>query len=218
MMPKLDINTKMKKRLEWIDKNDALMVQWLIGYIQQHGWVLLFNSGSETQIDYIERFLKSANSWEESAQTREQCRNMKSAWKGWKKREDNRKNKTIAEGNYTISMAARKELEQLAKKNKCSFSKVIETLLVNAKDIEHLQKTLNKPFKDKNYGYRVNTQFFATFFQNDTAHQQAKAMTQMLQQEIALNKKQSREELEKLKKNLKEAQGKIAELTAIIED
>ena len=43
-------------------------------------------------------------------------------------------------------------------------------------------------------------------------------MTQMLQQEIALNKKQSREELEKLKKNLKEAQGKIAELTAIIED
>ena len=164
MMPKLDMNTKMKKRLEWIDKNDALMVKWLIGYIQQHGWDFQFHSGNETQIDYIERFLKSANSWEESAQTREQCRNMKSAWKGWKKREDNRKNKTIAEGNYTISMAARKELEQLAKKNKCSFSKVIETLLVNAKDIEHLQKALNKPFKDRNYCYPRKHSILCYFF------------------------------------------------------
>ncbi|WP_146159024.1 hypothetical protein [Vibrio mediterranei] len=218
MIVEITPNSKMKKRLEWIDKNDALMIQWLVGYISQHEWIFPFKSGNETPSDYIDRFLKNAHSWEENAQTREQCRNMKSAWKSWKKREDNRKNATIAEGSYTISIAARKELERLAKQQNCSFSQVIDTLLVKAKDIEHLQKAIKKPLEEANYGYRVNTQFLSTFFRDDAAHQQAVVMTQMLQQEINNNKKQSREELRELRKQLKNMQARVAELTAIIED
>ncbi|MDG2632482.1 hypothetical protein P7M35_21820 [Vibrio parahaemolyticus] len=196
----------MKKRLEWIDKNDELLTLWLVGYIQQHGWEPKFNSDSESTTNYLAQFIEKAHYWEESAQTREQCRNMKSAWKSWKKREDNRNNKTIAEGNYTISMTARKELEQLAKRHNCSFSKVIENLLLNAKEIEHLQKEINKPLKKANHSYRVNTNFLATFFADDKAHQQAEIMTQALKQEIENNKKQHRTELEKLKQDLKSKQ------------
>ncbi|MDF4269333.1 hypothetical protein P3449_22105 [Vibrio parahaemolyticus] len=199
-------NPKMTKRLEWIDKNDELLTLWLVGYIQQHSWEPKFNSDCESTTNYLAQFIEKAHYWEESAQTREQCRNMKSAWKSWKKREDNRNNKTIAEGNYTISMTARKELEQLAKRHNCSFSKVIENLLLNAKEIEHLQKEINKPLKKANHGYRVNTNFLATFFADDKAHQQAEIMTQALKQEIENNKKQHRKELEKLKQDLKSKQ------------
>ncbi|HBH7893875.1 hypothetical protein P3531_21510 [Vibrio parahaemolyticus] len=203
MIVEITPNSKMKKRLEWIDKNDALMAQWLVGYISQHEWIFPLNSGNETPSDYIDRFLKNAHSWEENAQTREQCRNMKSAWKSWKKREDNRKNATIAEGSYTISITARKELERLAKRHNCSFSKVIESLLLNAKEIEHLQKAIKKPLEKANHGYRVNTDFLATFFTDDKAHQQAEIITQSLRQEIENNKKQHRKDLEKLKQDLK---------------
>lgn len=199
-------NPKMKKRLEWIDKNDELLTLWLVGYIPQHNWALPFNSDKQSRIEYVDQFIERAHCWEESAQTREQCRNMKSAWKSWKKREDNRNNKTIAEGNYTISMTARKELEQLAKRHNCSFSKVIENLLLNAKEIEHLQKEINKNLKKANHGYRVNADFLATFFADDKAHQQAEIMTQALKQEIENNKKQHRKELEKLKQDLKSKQ------------
>lgn len=218
MMLEVTLNSKMKKRLEWIDENNDLMVQWLVRYIQQHESGAKFNYGHETQTGYIKRFLKDASSWEENAQTREQCRNMKSAWKSWKKRVDNRYNKTIAEGNYTISIAARKELERLAKQQNCSFSQVIDALLINAKDIEHLQRALNKSLKEVNYGYRVNTQFLSTFFADEKAYQQTEIMTQNLKQEIENNKKQHRKELEKLKEKLKDAQKEIVELTAIIEE
>ncbi|MGY6496206.1 hypothetical protein [Vibrio parahaemolyticus] len=199
-------NPKMTKRLEWIDKNNELLTLWLVGYIQQHHWAFPFYSDKQSPTEYVAQFIEKAHCWEETAQTREQCRNMKSAWKSWKKRDDNRKNKTVIEGNYTISMAARKELEQLAKQQNCSFSKVIETLLLNAIEVEHLQKEINKNLKKANHGYRVNTDFLATFFADDKAHQQAEIMTQALKQEIENNKKQHRKELEKLKQDLKSKQ------------
>ncbi|MEZ8067843.1 hypothetical protein [Vibrio sp. FF145] len=214
--PKL--NPKMKKRLEWINKNDELMRSWLVDYIQQHDWKPPFNSKEETELDYIKQFLNDARFCAETAQTREECRNMKSAWNRWEKRYNNRKSKTIVEGNYTISMVARKELERLAKQQTCSFSKVLDTLLRNAKEMESLQKKLEKHLQEENDGLRMDTAFLATFFDTDFPHQQAQIMTQDLRKEMETDKKQYQEELRELKKELKEKQTKIAELTAIIED
>ena len=159
MMFDTPLNPKMKKRLEWIDKSDDVMIQWLLNYAQQHRWIYPNDRKRDTPSQRLERFLKSAHGWEEHAETREQCRNMKSAWKSWKKREDNRNSHAFSEGNYTISMAARKELERLAKRNNCSFSQVIDTLLKNAKELERLQRTLNKELED--------TDVLATFFTDD---------------------------------------------------
>ncbi|WP_210444891.1 hypothetical protein [Vibrio crassostreae] len=214
--PKL--NPKMKKRLEWINKNDELMRSWLVDYIQQHDWKPPFNSKEETELDYIKQFLNDARFCAETAQTREECRNMKSAWNRWEKRYNNRKSKTVVEGNYTISMVARKELERLAKQQTCSFSKVLDTLLRNAKEMEFLQKKLEKHLQEENGGLRMDTAFLATFFDTDFPHQQAQIMTQDLRKEMETDKKQYQEELRELKKELKEKQTKIVELTAIIED
>ncbi|EJY4612592.1 hypothetical protein OGF91_003741 [Vibrio vulnificus] len=217
-MSKLKSNPKMKKRLEWINVNDELLGQWLVGYIQLHKWAYPFKEGEETEHEYVKRFLEKALCWAETAQTREECRNMKSAWNGWKKRYENRMSKTVAEGSYTISMIARKELERIASLQGCSFSKVLDTLLRNAKEMDLLQKKLDRYLKEKNSGQRMDTAFLTSFFDSDVPHRQAQIMTQELRNNMKADKKQYQEELRALKKELEQSQAKIAELTAIIED
>lgn len=212
------INPKMQKRLEWVDRNDKILIQWVAEYVHKSGWQLPPDKTSDTAEEYVDAFLENARFFEETATIRENCRNMKSAWYSKKKRMDNKQNKTIVEGYYTISITARKELERLATQHNHNFSKVIDTLLINAKKIEHLQRDLSKSLKEVNYGYRVNTQFLSTFFADEKAYQQTEIMTQNLKQEIENNKKQHRKELEKLKEKLKDAQKEIVELTAIIEE
>ncbi|HCH1623314.1 TPA: hypothetical protein NKQ41_003306 [Vibrio parahaemolyticus] len=137
-------NKKMDKRLEWINPKDLVQVTWLRGYVERQGW--LWANQLEPR-DWANNFINTAKGWDESPETRERCRNMKAAWKSWEKREQNKNNKALAEGAYTISIRARRELERLAKIHQCNFSQVIDTLLLTARDIERLQKHLKSKLK-----------------------------------------------------------------------
>jgi|GEM_PF-4112425 len=209
--------SKMIKRLDWIDPKNPEQASWICTYLKAR------NLGSDKAdiegfIDPVGEFIKAASEFPENAYTRELMRNMKAAWKQWEKREKNRTSKKISEGAYTISLAARKELEKLAKQKKTSFSKVIESLLMSAKDIEKLQRELKKELdKDKRLR-RFNIDFFSTIFSDDTVKEQVKLLTQELEIQKTKQEKEHKEKLEKAMKTIKEKAQKISSLENELEE
>lgn len=203
-------NTKMEKRLKWINVRDERQTAWLATHLHKikKSWdnsippLIFSEQGESTHVKYTVAFIKEAQYWLETASTREYCRNLKSAWKAWDKRDNNRNKPTFFEGSYSISIQARNELEKLAKSetDDNSFSTVIDTLLLNAKEVKHLQKQLNMKLKNANCGMRINTNFLSTFFSDDKSIEQAKILTQEFEQEI---KTQEQEHKSKLQESIK---------------
>ncbi|EJG1709587.1 hypothetical protein CDB79_RS19435 [Vibrio parahaemolyticus] len=76
------------------------------------------------------------------------------------------KNKVV-ESTYTISITARKELERLAKREKFSLSHVIETTLLNAKNIERQTKELQRIVENARPGTVIDTNYIRMLFNKD---------------------------------------------------
>ncbi|HCM0913205.1 TPA: hypothetical protein N2817_001360 [Vibrio parahaemolyticus] len=91
------------------------------------------------------------------------------------------KNKVV-ESTYTISITARKELERLAKREKCSLSHVIETTLLNAKNIERQTKELQRIVENARPGTVIDTNYIRMLFNKDVFIKQFDSTT--LQHEI----------------------------------
>lgn len=203
-------NEKMDKRLKWFNTSDDRQTTWLVTHLSKNNlpWGCstpqnIDKDGQQkTNIEYASEFIEQAQFWPETADTREGCKNLKAAWKAWDKRDRNKDNPTFVEGSYSISVLARKELERLAKSetDDNSFSTVIDTLLLNAKEVKHLQKQLNIKLKDANYGMLVNTNFLSTFFSDDKSIEQAIILTQEFEQKI---KTQEQEHKSKLQESIK---------------
>ncbi|EGR2323858.1 hypothetical protein D0267_14275 [Vibrio alginolyticus] len=185
-------NSKMEKRLSWITPQDPRQAEWLRGYISQKGWYSHISSHVWAR-DYVNSFLAEAMTWSENADTREQCRNLKAAWQSWDKRDKNKRTQKFSEGSYTISSAARNQLERLAKDGNSSFSGVIEELLLNAQEIKHLQKQLTRVLKEKDYNRSVNCNFLSTFFADDMLMAKAALVTQQLEKRNSYEKSTSKE-------------------------
>ncbi|EPA0532317.1 hypothetical protein ACQZND_003783 [Vibrio alginolyticus] len=185
-------NSKMEKRLSWITPQDPRQAEWLRGYISQKGWYSHISSHVWAR-DYVNSFLAEAMTWSENADTREQCRNLKAAWQSWDKRDKNKRTQKFSEGSYTISSAARNQLERLAKDGNSSFSGVIEELLLNAQEIKHFQKQLTRVLKEKDYNRSVNCNFLSTFFADDMLMAKAALVTQQLEKRNSYEKSTSKE-------------------------
>ncbi|HCG5954809.1 TPA: hypothetical protein NJ081_003268 [Vibrio parahaemolyticus] len=173
------MNNKMEKRLSWIKPTDLRQAKWIANYVIKKMWVARLYEG-ETPQQVVERFISMATNSEENPATREQCRNLKAAWTIWDKR-NQPKNKVI-EGTYTISLTARKELERLAKREKCSLSHVIETTLLNAKNIERQTKELQRIVENARPGTVIDTNYIRMLFNKDVFIKQFDSIT--LQHEI----------------------------------
>ncbi|HHC6637469.1 TPA: hypothetical protein ACN397_001290 [Vibrio parahaemolyticus] len=91
------------------------------------------------------------------------------------------KNKVV-ESTYTISITARKELERLAKREKCSLSHVIEITLLNAKNIERQTKELQRIVENARPGTVIDTNYIRMLFNKDVFIKQFDSTT--LQHEI----------------------------------
>jgi hypothetical protein len=138
-------NPKMEKRLSWINTNNQEQVQWIEQFIKLKA-VMLYQSLPFPlvhifyQEGYVSKFMEYAKSWDEIAENREFCRNLKAAWNMWLKRKNDKKG---VKGSYTISIHGRKKLESLAKKSGRSFSSVIERLITDADSIRKPANELN---------------------------------------------------------------------------
>lgn len=216
------INLKVEKRLLWLTRNlDERKVLWLINYVEKNtlNWDVnnfdipppIRNPGIEPTSDFCEKYIQYVLHSKESPRTRENCRNLKAAWIAWDKRDKNRISPSFIEGNYKISVQARAQLENLATietenglSRRGSFSSVIENLLLNSKEIEHLQKELRKYLTKTNYGFRVEANFLSTFFCNEKTQVQAEMINQGYIQELSLLKNEHTKNIASLNKKIKE--------------
>ncbi|WP_147378793.1 hypothetical protein [Motilimonas pumila] len=204
-------NPKMEKRLSWITPQEPRQAEWLRGYISQKGWYSN-TPFSGWASNYVTSFLTEAITWDENADTRERCRNLKAAWQSWDKRDKNKRTQKFSEGSYTISSAARNQLEMLAKDGNSSFSGIIEELLLNAQEIKHLQKQLARVLKEKDYGRSVNCNFLSTFFADDMLMAKAELVTQQLEKRNSYEKSTSKEKLGKARDTIKEKTAELLEV------
>lgn len=171
----------MQKRLNWINPTDQKQAEWLVKYLAKKlGNTESINGSNLPPQQSVEEFLLIATNWPEDSSSRERCRNLKAAWNSWKKRKQT-KNKVV-EGTYTISLTARKELERLAKREKCSLSHVIETTLLNAKNIERQTKELQRIIENARLGTAIDTNYIRILFNKDVFIKQLDSTT--LQHEI----------------------------------
>ena len=195
----IGVNNKMVKRLAWIDLNNQEQASWIKAYVKN---ILLFSTYDfefgMLDSQFVHEFLNTALSWNETPETREKCRNLKAAWKAHEKRNNT---SVMFEGTYNISKEARKELERLAKQNNCSMSNIINDLLLKAKDVEHLQHKLTHELK-KTSSRKFDLNLLSTFFTENTAYQQALLIRQEALSEMEQQKKEHREQITNLKKQI----------------
>ena len=134
----------MKKRLSWIKKSDQVQAKWIEGFIKkvmgQYQALYFPMRNVHYQEGYVSKFMECAKSWDEIAENREFCRNLKAAWNMHTKRKSRTK---MVEGSYVISTQAKKTLASLAKDNNRSLSKTIEILLINVDGIIKKAKESN---------------------------------------------------------------------------
>ncbi|WP_300179812.1 hypothetical protein [uncultured Aliivibrio sp.] len=196
------VNYKMVKRLAWIDLDNPKQVLWIDHYLRRMG---LFSVKNEINISYratphefVNEFIQRLPLSEDTPYWKEKCRNLKAAWKAHEKRNNT---SVMFEGTYNISKEARKELERLAKQNNCSMSNIINDLLLKAKDVEHLQHKLTHELK-KTSSRKFDLNLLSTFFTENTAYQQALLIRQEALSEMEQQKKEHREQITNLKKQI----------------
>ena len=149
----------MKELLEWIKPSNEDQAHWLKNYIYKKKEIRTMNelihrlSNTNNTEDKIKEFKEAAINWPNTAETRELCRQMKSAWNQKKKR----KNSPLKNGEFSISQIAYNELKRRAKEEKMSLSKVIESALLGLdearsenKQVKKLQKSLDLKEKELN--------------------------------------------------------------------
>jgi hypothetical protein len=126
-------NIKMVERLKWIVHKNELQAAWINDYVQNkrifQGITLFFqpNSNNEANIKNVNIFIYHACRWDETSDTREIFRQMKTAWNQYLRRKRSKQKN----GVFNISPAAYKELMLQCKLDKISQSQVIENALLN---------------------------------------------------------------------------------------
>jgi len=142
-----------KEQLAWITPKNEIQANWLLNYIYKKRatnflkFVFLKIQEATTTEDKVKAFKEEASNSENTAETRELFRLMKSAWNQKKKR----KKSPLKNGEFCISPEAYSELKWLSRKGEISQSKVIENALLDLnktrkknKEMEQLQKEITK--------------------------------------------------------------------------
>tara|TARA_R110000764_G_scaffold190872_1_gene276131 strand:- start:130 stop:585 length:456 start_codon:yes stop_codon:yes gene_type:complete len=128
-------NIKMVERLKWIVPTDEIQSAWINDYTQKNQkfqnitCFFELSLNNQANLNNVKKFINYAYMWHETSETRETCRQMKTAWKQYIKRKQSKQKN----GVFNISPAAHKELMYWCKVNEMSQSEVIENALLYLK-------------------------------------------------------------------------------------
>lgn len=189
---------KTNQDLSWIEKNNPEMKKWAMRY--------LLNKGISIQArtwDY--EIIKAAQSWSESAETRELLKKMNGAWrqKKLRERQDGRK-----ASNFIISVSAKRKLKTLASSRKTNITETLEWLIQSTSEIndqyEAQAKTQNEDYIKRLQAERNAASLLASKF-SETLTELCKLQLQLesLNLDNEFFSDPSQEELEKRFKELK---------------
>jgi chromosome segregation ATPase len=97
------------------------------------------------------------------------CNKLKAAWTSKQRR---KKNTNKTETAFTISNKARSQLEKLAKNQNCSFSQVVESLVLSSKEISALERNLAKALDSESDKKKSKISLFQSMLkkQNDLSN------------------------------------------------
>lgn len=209
-------NKKMTKRLSWIDAQDSKQASFLSNYLSRHDNFWISKSFVDVRMhsaeEVVKKFLDLADTWEENAENRELCRNMKSAWKTWERRQKNKNTKS--ENSYTISKEARNKLEKLSRQNNVTMSTTVERLIMQAEEIQNLQKQLHNLLKNCSlgkYGIRSFTEVLLTLLAEDPSKAQNDLLRKQITDEISQNYKNEKQKLKERFEKLRNEKIKLEE-------
>jgi len=133
-------NKTIKELLKWIQPSNEDQAHWLKNYIYKKKEIRTMNelifrlSDINSTEDKIQEFKEVAINWPNTAETRELCRQMKSAWN----QKSKRKKSPLKNGAFSITNKAYKELKRRAAEDKMSLSKVIENALLNEDEVREI--------------------------------------------------------------------------------
>ena len=198
------------ERLSWISNTDKQAV-WLQQYLNNKGW---FNEDIyDTEgLEFLELIKNTWGSLENTAEERERISKARSAWNSYSKESKNQ--------TYSLSGAVTKRVNQLAKKNDVTRSKVIEELVNQTDDIDKLEVKIRKLLKvieakdDDGYSIKYLTQSISDMFKVDELKTKLEATTEKLRdkkleqnshQELTDENEYLKNELKKLKSQLKQS-------------
>ncbi|MCI9689785.1 hypothetical protein [Vibrio parahaemolyticus] len=151
-MSKTD-SERIKKRLTWITPSKREQADWIKEYLEQRKelmpWFTPIIPTPLESKEYVELFKSAvydavacpAASYERVQSVNSICNKLKAAWNSRQRRKEN---KTKTETAFSISNKARSQLEMLAKKQKCSFSLIVESLVLKSKEISILERKLTQ--------------------------------------------------------------------------
>ncbi|CAK1932796.1 hypothetical protein VCRA2123O444_280053 [Vibrio crassostreae] len=179
-MPKID-SEKLKKRLTWITPSDREQADWIRKYLKSHRepapWFSPHELKSLASKEYVEAFVSAAYhavdgdnvSYDRVEGVKSLCNKLKAAWTSKQRR---KKNTNKTETAFTISNKARSQLEKLAKNQNCSFSQVVESLVLSSKEISALERNLAKALNSESDKKKSKISLFQSMLkkQNDLSN------------------------------------------------
>lgn len=172
-MPKID-SEKLKKRLTWITPSDREQADWIRKYLESHRepapWFSPHGLKSLASKEYVEAFVSAAYhavdgdsvGYDRVEGVKSLCNKLKAAWTSKQRR---KKNVNKTETAFTLSKKARLQLEKLAKTQNCSFSQVVESLVLSSKEIAALERNLAKALNSEPDTKKIKISFFQSMIQ-----------------------------------------------------
>lgn len=139
-----DTLKSLKDRLSWI-KNTEKQATWLHNYLSKQGWFEDSTYDAAFDEQGTEFLTSIKNEWsyrENTAEERERINKARSAWNSYTKKSKNQ--------TYSLSSEARNKVNQLAKKNDITRSRVIEELVMKADSLNTLEGKIRKLLKSMN--------------------------------------------------------------------
>jgi hypothetical protein len=139
-----DTLKSLKDRLSWI-KNTEKQATWLHNYLSKQGWFEDSTYDAAFKEQGTEFLTSIKNEWSDKRNTaieRERISKARSAWNSYAKKSKNQ--------TYSLSPEAKNKVNQLAKKNNITRSKVIEELIMQADSLNTLEGKIRKLLKSMN--------------------------------------------------------------------
>lgn len=139
-----DTLKSLKDRLGWIS-NTSKQAIWLYNYLMKQGWFesSRYNDIFNKQGGEFLTLIKSE--WSHRCNTAEERERINKARSAWNSHSKKSKNQT-----YSLSSEAKKKVEQFAKKNDITRSRVIEELIMQADSLNKLEAKIRKLLRNIN--------------------------------------------------------------------
>ena len=210
-------NKSISDRLKWLKPNDPKMTLWFRKYARTHHWIGRYSNDRKSINDqhFCKQFILNWSIEEEELNQRykddfyDMARGrvnlLKSAWRSHSSKNVN--------STFSLTPYSKKRLGILSTKGNVSKTRIVESLISLADDINHLEGELRKLIKNssiKDINIKDEVNFLNDIINNYELHEESEYLNNKLR-ELTIQIKQSKEECVKYQEMAEKAQSDLDE-------